>query len=104
MKSEVLNVAPRWRPFGIALHINPPSLDLRVPEEGLSYVLKEFLQKKYNFKKYGIPSWKLIVAAVRRKEGGNDKDLALEIARNHLTIVTRGTYIYNLLLYMYMYY
>ena len=95
IKSEVHSVAPRWRYFGEALHLKPPSLDLMKrssvdPEECLSNTLTEFLKKNYDLDKRGVPSWRLIVAAIGCKEGGNDKGLAIKIADNHPT--ERGQY------------
>ena len=95
IKSEVLDVASDWKSFGEALHTKPASLDeinLRcggVPRDCLSCTLTEFLRKNYDSDKYGVPSWKLIGAAVGCREGENNRDLALKIAENHPT--TKGT-------------
>ena len=95
LKSEVHDVASKWRHFGEALHIKPPSLDQFEakcrgdPMDCLSSILTEFLKKNYDSEKYGVPSWKLIVAAVGCREGGNIRALALRIAANHPT--TKGT-------------
>ena len=93
VKSEVFDVASKWRYFGEALHINPATLD-RFGGDAvncLTSTLTEFLKKNYDTNKYGVPSWKLIVAAVGYKEGGNNRNLALTIAKNHPS--TKGIFI-----------
>ena len=70
------------------MHLNPSSLELinkssADPEECLSSVLADFLKKNYDLTSHGVPSWRLIVAAVGYKAGGNNKGLALQIADNH---------------------
>ena len=93
IKSAVHDIAHRWRFFGEALHLGQPSLNLieetdKNPEKCLSSTLEQFLNKNYDFEKFGVPSWKLIVEAVGCKAGGNNKDLALTIAKQHST--TKG--------------
>ena len=52
-------------------------------EACLSETLTEFLKKNYDHDKSGVPSWKLIVAAVAHQVGGRDKALALKLAKEH---------------------
>ena len=51
--------------------------------EALSDILELWLQKKYKFEKFGTPTWRMLVEAVDRKAGGNNHDLAKEIASDH---------------------
>jgi hypothetical protein len=94
IESEVLDISPRWKKFGGALNI-----DVRVlgriaaekrddPGECLRETLLEFLKMNYDTKAHGQPSWRLIVQAVAHRNGGNDKEVALDIARNHSTTKT----------------
>ena len=46
-------------------------------------VLTQWLKKTYNVKRFGEPSWKLLVKAVSDQAGGNDRALAEKIAQNH---------------------
>ena len=51
--------------------------------QALSDILELWLQKKYKFEKFGTPTWRMLVEAVDRKAGGNNHDLAKEIASHH---------------------
>ena len=89
VESEVIDIAARWEPFGSALRIPPAKLSTikatpgSTPESCLKNTLLEFLKKNYDTEKYGEPSWRLIVHAVAARAGGNNVELALEIAKNH---------------------
>ena len=86
VKSEVHSVASRCRFFGEALHLKTAflrNLNGKSPDESLSCILEEFLKKNYDSDTYGAPSWKLIVAAVGKEAGGNNRLLAEEIAKKH---------------------
>ena len=52
-------------------------------ELALSDTLELWLQQKYNSKRFGPPTWRMLVEAVDRKGGGNNRELAKEIASNH---------------------
>ena len=52
-------------------------------EQALSDTLELWLQQKYNTKRFGPPTWRMLVEAVDRKGGGNNRELAKEIASNH---------------------
>lgn len=98
IEDEVIDIAPNWKGFGKALHL-PPNLLERIaaqpganPETCLSNTLAEFLKKNYEWNKYGVPSWRMIVQAVGHKIGGRDENLALRIAEKH----SRLTASYNI--------
>ena len=55
----------------------------RNPHECLQAVIVRWLQKGYNFHKFGFPTWKMLVKAVGDPAGGNDMVLAETIARRH---------------------
>lgn len=85
----MIDIAARWEPFGSALRIPQAKLSTikatpgSTPESCLKNTLLEFLKKNYDTEKYGEPSWRLIVHAVATRAGGNNVELALEIAKNH---------------------
>ena len=68
VQSEVHNVAHKWKGLGKALRLRPavlnrieasrPDIDSRLEE-----ALTEWLQKAYNTERFGLPSWKMLVAA-----------------------------------------
>ena len=49
----------------------------------LSEVLVEWLKKNYNTQRHGHPSWRKICEATACQIGGNNKQLAEEIAEQH---------------------
>jgi hypothetical protein len=51
--------------------------------DALEDVLLLWLNKKYNEKKYGPPTWRMLVEAVNKKTGGDNHELAKQIALNH---------------------
>ena len=55
-------------------------------EQALSDTLELWLHQKYNTGRFGPPTWRTLVEAVDRKAGGNNRELAMEIASNHPTI------------------
>lgn len=52
-------------------------------ESALTDVLLLWLCQKYNVERFGPPTWKMLVEAVDKNTGGNNHDLAMEIASNH---------------------
>ena len=52
-------------------------------EQALSDTLELWLQQKYNVERFGPPTWRMLVETVDRKAGGNNHDLAKEIASDH---------------------
>ena len=51
--------------------------------DGLEDVLLLWLNHKYDKKKHGPPTWRMLVEAVDRKSGGDNRELAKQIALNH---------------------
>ena len=49
----------------------------------LNQVITNWLQRNYDTKKYGLPTWKMLAEAVRAPNGGNKAILADKIARLH---------------------
>ena len=86
VKRELLDVAHNWKGVGMALRLKPALLrriQANHPtdvEECLTEALTEWLNESYNISRFGLPSWKLLVAAVADPAGGNDRALAERIA------------------------
>ena len=55
-------------------------------EQALSDTLELWLRQKYNTERFGPPTWRMLVEAVNRKAGGNNHELAKEIASEHPAI------------------
>ena len=86
---EVVGLAERWSNVCLALRLHPSDRSkIRVthlgnPEECLHKVIMIWLQRGYNYQRYGPPSWKMLVKAVGDPAGGNDVCLAEAIAMRH---------------------
>ena len=52
-------------------------------EQALNDVLLLWLKKEYNEERFGPPTWRMLVEAVNKKSGGNNYELAKQIASNH---------------------
>ena len=94
-------MADEWRNIGLALRLNPDTLNTIGTKENakdcLLDVLHQWLKKTYNVKRFGEPSWKLLVKAVNDPAGGNDRALAEKIAQKHqgITWFTQADTCYN---------
>ena len=54
-------------------------------ERALNDVVLLWLKKEYNVESFGPPTWRMLVEAVNKKSGGNNYELAKQIAQNHKT-------------------
>lgn len=52
-------------------------------EKALQDVLLLWLNRKFNVGKFGPPTWRMLVEAVDKKTGGNNHELAKDIASRH---------------------
>ena len=98
---ELLNVASQWKALGLALRLDPDTLDTveadcRDVSSCLRKALTLWLKKAYNTKKFGPPSWKLLVAAVAHPAGGNNRALAEQIAGKYNGIHPPDHYVCNM--------
>ena len=93
LMEAVLTIQSRY--YSIGRSLNLETTDLRTirdkyPKESdaelaLEDVLLLWLDKKYNVAKHGPPTWRMLVEAVDKRSGGNDHELAKEIASKHQT-------------------
>ena len=51
--------------------------------DALEDVLLLWLNQEYDVKKHGPPTWRMLVEAVGKKGGGDNHELAKQIAENH---------------------
>ena len=95
VQKELNQVSGKWRSIGIALRLDPNILDgIQTKNSGdpstcLCSMVTEWLKGNYNVKRFGEPSWQLLVDAVGDPAGGAHMALARDIARRHKL---RGTY------------
>ena len=91
MQSELIPVAANWRSIGIALRLKfefLQSIDEQYsgdPHACLSGIVSKWLERKYNVKRFGEPTWQWLVEAVGDPAGGANMTLARDIARRHKT-------------------
>ena len=86
MSSMLEPVTHKWKSIGQALRLNPSKLKKIEKENSdladcMSEVLILWLDKAYNTKKFGEPSWELLVTAVAHPRGGNNPALAEKMAK-----------------------
>ena len=74
-----------WQAFGLTLGISGSAIneiDLANrgdPSRCLDGVIEKWLNQDYNYEKFGLPTWKKLVAAVQSNSGGKDPALAKKI-------------------------
>ena len=94
---EVLSIKAVYFPLGECLRLSSRDLkaireaypDKSMADQALKDVLLLWLNQKYEVERFGLPTWRMLVEAVDKKTGGNNHELAKEIASNHPI----GTYI-----------
>ena len=90
MQSELNPVASKWKRIGLALRLKHDTLEniqagnLGNPTDCLTVTIKQWLNKNYNVKKFGEPTWQHLVEAVSHPSGGANVALATKIAENHM--------------------
>ena len=86
---EVISIRSKFYALGLSLRLDIPKLrairDSGSSEsDALEDVLLLWLDKKYDVEEVGPPTWRMLVAAVDKKTGGDDHELAEKIASRHL--------------------
>ena len=85
---EVIDMASKWMLLGLALRLSPQELDTiketnhNQPIECLAYMLRAWLQQRYDTGTFGEPSWRLLCQVIHKCAGGNPR-LAKEIAKHN---------------------
>ena len=101
VQKELNAVSAKWRNIGIALRLKPNILDgintqcNGDPSACLSSTVTEWLNRNYNVKKFGEPTWRWLVEAVGDPVGGANMALAKDVARNHKAKDVSSRYIYH---------
>ena len=87
--SEVVGLAGRWSNMCLALRLLPSDRSTIAaahpgnPHDCLQAVVVQWLQKSYNYQRYGPPTWRMLVEAVGDPAGGNNNTLAETLAKKH---------------------
>ena len=84
MKSGLQSITHRWKDIGLALGLDCGQLNVverqnRDLSGCLTAMLTLWLNRSYNTKRFGEPSWELLASAVGHSAGGNNSALAKEI-------------------------
>ena len=88
---EVLTIKSMYFALGRSLRLKNDDLEAicekypseSTAERALDKVLLLWLKKQYNVERFGPPTWRMLVEAVNKKGGGNNHELAKQIASNH---------------------
>ena len=87
---EVIDLAGRWSSMCLALRLLPSDREKIAvahpgnPDQCLQAVVVQWLQKGYNYQRFGSPTWRMLVKAVGDPAGGNNTTVAEVIANKHL--------------------
>lgn len=86
---EILSMKSSYYSLGLGLRLRTSDLDAICEKssgddkQALTSVLLLWFNQKYNVRKFGEPTWRMLVEAIDRESGGNDNKLAKKIASNH---------------------
>ena len=89
VQDELTPAAAKWKSIGIALRLNPDTLEsIQAEKSGdlaacLESMVTDWLEKNYNWGKFGPPSWQMLDKAVSHPAGGAYMALAEKIAKTH---------------------
>ena len=89
VQKELIQVSAKWRSIGIALRLKPNTLDVIEtrysgdPPACLTPMVTEWLNRNYNVKRFGEPTWQALVKAVGDLAGGANMALATDMATRH---------------------
>ena len=86
---EVVSLAGNWSSMCLVLGLHPfVQREIEAdypgnPHKCLQVVVVKWLQKSYNYHRFGSPTWRMLVEAVGDPAGGNNVPLAETIAKKH---------------------
>ncbi len=86
---ELTPIKSKWRSIGAGLRLKPGKLDEieakrhGAPTECLLDVVSSWLNKEYNWQRFGEPTWRRIVEVVEHSAAGGSPETALSIAKRH---------------------
>ena len=89
MSREMVGLAGRWSSLCLTLGMLPSDRSkIEAAHRGnphgcLQAVVVKWLQKGYNYRRFGPPTWRMLVEAVGDPAGGNNIALAETIAKKH---------------------
>ena len=98
---EILSIKCAYFPLGECLRLASNDLmtirksypEESVAEKALKEVILLWLNQKYKIDRFGPPTWRMLVEAMDKKTGGNNHELAKEIASKHPTGITNTLHI-----------
>ena len=94
---EVVSLAGSWSDVCLVLGLLPSDQSAIEaaysgnPHKCLRAVVVKWLQKSYNYQKFGSPTWRMLVEAVGDPAGGDNVALAETIAKKHPGMHTQHT-------------
>ena len=92
----MIGLAGRWSSICLALGLLPSDQStiaashIGNPHDCLQAVVVKWLQKGYDYHRYGPPTWRMLVESVGDPVGGNNCALAEAIAKKHPGMYIQG--------------
>lgn len=89
VRKKLTPVTDKWKSVGAGLRIKPSKLkEIGAahpgdPAECLSDVVTVWLNKDYNWQKFGEPTWRRIVEVIAEPAAGGNPAVAYSIAESH---------------------
>ena len=86
---ELESMVSKWRTIGMALGLKQDILEsIRHTEHSdqmqMTKMLTEWLRRNYDTQRFGMPTWKKLVEAIKARTGGGNTALTQRIAEKHL--------------------
>ena len=85
-------VSAEWSNIGVMLGLSYNFIRLLGEDDDIMdrirSLAERWLKKNFDFKNFGVPSWKKLVEVIGAKAGGGDSAHALKIAKEHYVAVT----------------
>ena len=80
-------VAVQWMSIGLLLGVSYEALEICEASQGLEEhvngMVVAWLNHRYNWERFGEPSWRRLVEVIGARAGGNNRALSQKIARLH---------------------
>ena len=91
LSSKLKIIKEKWAEFSLRLGLSEKTIqniqkEYRKPRHCLMEAMEVWLKGDYNKFVYGSPNMRRVCAAVASPKGGDDSDLAAQLAKENLTI------------------
>ena len=88
-------VSAKWSDIGVMLGLSYDFMQGLLGKDDIMdrirSLVKKWLKKKFDFKNFGVPSWKKLVELIGAKAGGDNSAHALNIAKKHYAVTVKNS-------------